>query len=218
MIVSFANEMNGSWFPWSGILYGGGKPDPRHQSAALSKAPRLSRKPTGTSSIACAPGRDQRPMGAAPHELLAPQEEWNLAAQYYPGPEYCDWLGFSLYGAQFPADDEWAPFFRCSTGPTGTAPHRPHQADHDLRMGRRRIPDSSAAKPTGFATASALMKDPKYPRIKACVYLARALAKRRRRATATCASTPRPNPLEAYRQGVADPAVSRPPRSSRPPK
>ncbi|MGB8166737.1 MAG: hypothetical protein WCF18_04550, partial [Chthoniobacteraceae bacterium] len=25
VIVSFANEMNGSWFPWSGVLYGGNK-------------------------------------------------------------------------------------------------------------------------------------------------------------------------------------------------
>ena len=26
MIVSFANEMNGSWFPWSGVYYGGDQP------------------------------------------------------------------------------------------------------------------------------------------------------------------------------------------------
>ena len=26
MIVVFANEMNGDWFPWSGIYYGGNQP------------------------------------------------------------------------------------------------------------------------------------------------------------------------------------------------
>jgi hypothetical protein len=26
LIVSFGNEMNGDWFPWSGVYYGGGKP------------------------------------------------------------------------------------------------------------------------------------------------------------------------------------------------
>ena len=28
MIVSFANEMNGDWFPWSGSYYGGKTPVP----------------------------------------------------------------------------------------------------------------------------------------------------------------------------------------------
>src|SRR5207247_9633154 len=28
MFVSFANEMNGSWFPWSGLFYGAGEPIP----------------------------------------------------------------------------------------------------------------------------------------------------------------------------------------------
>ena len=26
LIVSFGDEMNGDWFPWSGVYYGGGKP------------------------------------------------------------------------------------------------------------------------------------------------------------------------------------------------
>ena len=31
-----------------------------------------------------------------------PQEKWNFFKDYYPGPEYCDWIGISLYGSQFP--------------------------------------------------------------------------------------------------------------------
>src|SRR5581483_3238308 len=38
-----------------------------------------------------------------------PQDTWNLAAQYYPGSDYVDWLGMSVYGQQY-AEDKWSPF------------------------------------------------------------------------------------------------------------
>jgi beta-mannanase len=30
-----------------------------------------------------------------------PNETWNLASSYYPGPDYVEWLGLSIYGPQF---------------------------------------------------------------------------------------------------------------------
>ncbi len=36
-----------------------------------------------------------------------PVDTWNFAAAYYPGPDYCDWLGLSVYGQQF-KDESWA--------------------------------------------------------------------------------------------------------------
>lgn len=38
-----------------------------------------------------------------------PNTPWNLAAAYYPGPAYVDWLGMSLYGKQY-ANEDWDPF------------------------------------------------------------------------------------------------------------
>ena len=36
-----------------------------------------------------------------------PNDKWNLAASYYPGSDYVDWLGLSVYGQQF-NDEPWA--------------------------------------------------------------------------------------------------------------
>ena len=50
-------------------------------------------------------------------DFSSPNEDWNLAAQYYPGADYVDWLGFSLYGAQFPSDDHYPDFLSCFDWP-----------------------------------------------------------------------------------------------------
>jgi beta-mannanase len=36
-----------------------------------------------------------------------PLDTWNFAPSYYPGPDYVDWLGLSVYGQQF-KDEPWA--------------------------------------------------------------------------------------------------------------
>jgi hypothetical protein len=36
----------------------------------------------------------------------APNEKWNSMSAYYPGDEYIDWIGMSIYGVQ-KAGDDW---------------------------------------------------------------------------------------------------------------
>ena len=38
-----------------------------------------------------------------------PMDTWNFAPAYYPGSDYVDWLGLSVYGQQF-NDEPWADF------------------------------------------------------------------------------------------------------------
>ena len=45
-----------------------------------------------------------------------PNETWNYAAAYYPGPNYVDWLGLSIYG-QPVAGDNWSPIEPLITWP-----------------------------------------------------------------------------------------------------
>ena len=35
-----------------------------------------------------------------------PVEEWNKFENYYPGDEWIDWVGASVYGRQLPSDQE----------------------------------------------------------------------------------------------------------------
>jgi len=39
-----------------------------------------------------------------------PGEDWNRFENYYPGDEWIDWIGVSVYGAGTPLDDEWPSF------------------------------------------------------------------------------------------------------------
>lgn len=114
MIVSFANEMNGSWFPWSGVFYGGEKPAPGggFQGPETFKA-------AWRHLVDRVRARGATNVKWVLHlmDFSMPNEEWNLAAQYYPGANYVDWLGFSLYGAQFPSDDHYPDFASCFDWP-----------------------------------------------------------------------------------------------------
>lgn len=114
MIVSFANEVNGSWFPWSGSLYGGDKPAPGDgfQGPETFKA-------AWRHVVDRVRARGATNVKWVLHlmDFSMPNEEWNLAAQYYPGANYVDWLGFSLYGAQFPSDDHYPDFASCFDWP-----------------------------------------------------------------------------------------------------
>jgi hypothetical protein len=102
MIVSFGVEMNGTWFPWSGYFYGAGQWDNEHN---LWKGPETFRQ-----AFRYVVGR-VRGRGAANVQWMFhtnnypyPNDTWNAAPAYYPGTEYVDWLGMSVYGQQFRAE------------------------------------------------------------------------------------------------------------------
>ncbi len=105
IIVVFGVEMNGDWFPWSGIYYGGNQRDEA----------RTSWKGPETFKAAYRYVVDRvRARGATNVQWMFhtnnysyPNDKWNLAASYYPGSDYVDWLGLSVYGQQF-NDEPWA--------------------------------------------------------------------------------------------------------------
>jgi hypothetical protein len=131
VMVSFANEMNGEWFPWSGVFFGRDKevpgfdPPPYTGPEYLRGAylnwwgslgfPRY----VGPEVFKAAYRRvvDRvRARGATNviwvfhfMNFSMPQEMWNLIANYYPGSNYVDWLGMSLYGQQY-VEDNWSSF------------------------------------------------------------------------------------------------------------
>jgi len=109
VMVTFGAEMNGDWFAWSGVFHGGaeaagfgdpGKADgPERYVAAYRHIVDLFR---------------QREVGNVtwyfqPNHESHPDEDWNSISAYYPGDEYVDWLGLSVYGAQ-EETDEWVSF------------------------------------------------------------------------------------------------------------
>lgn len=105
VLVSLCNEMNGSWFPWSGYFYGRGKPVPgqpgKFESSEIFKnawrhvVDRA--RARGASNIRWVLHFNNYPY---------PNDTWNEMAKYYPGADYVDWLGLSVYGKQT-QNDPW---------------------------------------------------------------------------------------------------------------
>ncbi len=115
IMVEFGTEVNGGWFPWSGILNGGSKtngygdpnyPDgPERFRDAYRHIIDLFRK-EGVRNITWA------------FHVYPPQEtgetkeihqSWNNLINYYPGDNYIDWIGISVYGA-FDRGTNWNSF------------------------------------------------------------------------------------------------------------
>ena len=144
--VSFACEMNGTWFPWSGWFYGKGPRDPAPPgkkaitSGAIAKITGADDAPD-SSWFGKGDFKDPstwegpetykkswryvvdrvRARGATnvlwvfqPNNYSDPPGyiSWNQPAAYYPGSNYVDWLGLSVYGKQTASkeDDQWCAF------------------------------------------------------------------------------------------------------------
>ena len=108
-MVSFANEMNGIWFPWSGYFYGAQEYVKRPEISGASGEMRLEGAETFKSAYRHVVDR-VRSRGAKNVIWVFHVNNYNFPSNipwigmkdYYPGSEYVDWLGLSVYGQQMP--------------------------------------------------------------------------------------------------------------------
>ena len=212
IIVSFANEANGSWFPWSGLHYGGGKLLPG--ATDDYEGPDIFKR-AWRHLVERVRARGAQNVQFVLHlmDYSDPQEEWNLAAHYYPGADYVDWLGLSIYGDQFHGDEGWAEFFPLFDWPytelTLLDPAHPKPVML-CEWGCGEFPEKGS-KAQWIRDGFKFMRDTKkYPRLKACVFWHERWQNddglySNLRVNSTPASQ------QAYREGVADPFfLSRP--------
>jgi hypothetical protein len=171
LIVVFGVEMNGTWFPWSGAYYGGGEWDKEHNNW---KGPETFRRAyryvvdrvraRGASNIKWMFHTNNYPY---------PYETWNCAPAYYPGSDYVDWLGLSVYGQQYknepnpniPSLVDWPYQEICrldSKKPVMIAEWATGEFPHSTEGG-------GLGKPGWIKEGLNLLRT-RYPRIKAAVY------------------------------------------------
>jgi cellulose synthase/poly-beta-1,6-N-acetylglucosamine synthase-like glycosyltransferase/peptidoglycan/xylan/chitin deacetylase (PgdA/CDA1 family)/spore germination protein YaaH len=101
ILVAFGNEMNGSWFPWSGIFYGGGRPG--QSGGGVYQGPETFKRAFRyVVTRVRAAGATNVSWVFHANNTSDPDEPWNKMAQYWPGAEYVDWIGLSAYGKQYP--------------------------------------------------------------------------------------------------------------------
>lgn len=191
--VSFCNEMNGSWFPWSGCFYGGreGGPDVF--------------KKTWRHVVDRVRAKGARNIIWVFHVNAFPGENdvWNMMNSYYPGSDYVDWLGISIYGQQFRNDRAWALFPDLIDWPLkelgAVDPGKPIMI---AEFGVGEFP-KSGNKAEWFADALRII--PKQPRVRAAVYWHERW-QNRDGSFSNLRINSSPAALEAFRRGIADPA------------
>jgi hypothetical protein len=92
LICEWGTEMNGAWFPWN-ASHNGGEAGPGLFQAAYRRLVTI---------IRTAGARNTTWVFHVNHENDPKDTKWNTFQVYDPGPEFTDWVGISLYGAQMP--------------------------------------------------------------------------------------------------------------------
>jgi beta-mannanase len=110
LLVTWGLEMNGTWFPWSGYYYGGGKVVGKKDGSQLYAGPEMVKK-TYRYVVDRVRARkaDNILWGFHVNNFAAPRHSWNKMVNYYPGTNYVDWLGLSVYGKML-KNDGWPSF------------------------------------------------------------------------------------------------------------
>jgi beta-mannanase len=196
IMVEFGPEVNGAWFPWNGAWNGRdaddygepGEPDgPERFRDAYRHIVEIFRE------------RGAEDVTWVFHIASAgfPKEKWNAASSYYPGDEWIDWIGASVYGRlgtgdAVPFGDIMKRLYNCMRE---LSPSKPLAV---LELGV----SEGDGKAEWIASAMSAVSSGLYPRIKAVSWWNKILRRDGSRSTLEIDSSTAS--LEAYREGVKD--------------
>lgn len=88
IIVEWGTEVNGNWFPWNGFWNGQDEGPERFRDAYRHIIDLMDEREA-----------DNLLWVYHVNWNSVPHAEWNTLSSYYPGDEYIDWVGISVYGA-----------------------------------------------------------------------------------------------------------------------
>ena len=193
LLVSFACEPNSDWFPWSGIDNGGATAGPDLYKRAYRHAVDRVRA-AGAANVAWVFHAN-----SGSH----PEKPWNALAEYYPGADYVDWLGISVYGQITPGRDswdEWAEDMDQAYGQLCALDSGKPVMLAEWGVGEFDDPGSKARL---IKDAFAGLNGGKYPRIKAAVFWHEPW-QNKDESWSNLRVNSSPTALKAYQQGVAN--------------
>ncbi len=115
LLIDFAVEMNGWWFPW-----GGAHQNPNEYKAAYQRIIKIFRE-QGVKHVTWFFHADISETPYADEKSSSPFKSATFnPALYYPGDDYIDWLGFSLYGQNDKTSgaEQWKMFSEIANAPS----------------------------------------------------------------------------------------------------
>lgn len=190
--VSFCNEMNGDWFPWSASFYGGGEAGAKVCRDAWRHVVDRVRARGASNIIWVLHLNNYAASNLAGSEM----------ARFYPGADYVDWLGLSVYGKQFRDDGNWALYKDLIEWPyteiSALDPKKP------VMLAEFGVGDFPKAGSKAQWVTDALSTGGRFPRVKAAIYWHERWQNEELHYSNLRVNSS-PESLEAYRKGVADP-------------
>ncbi|MFH1214910.1 MAG: glycosyl hydrolase [Pseudomonadota bacterium] len=202
-LVSWGLEMNGEWFPWSGVHYGAGKPVAAAEESAGYAGPELFKQAYRyVVKRVRARGADKILWVFHGNNFSFPSAPWNALSQYYPGSDVVDILALSAYGKLF-SYTPWVSFEKAMD--SGYRELCLLDADKPLIVAEWGVGEfpQSGDKATWIQQAFVDYKK-KYPRVKAAVYWQERWQNKDETYTNLRVNSS-PEALDAYRKAVEDP-------------
>jgi hypothetical protein len=105
LLVEFGTEVNGNWFPWNGQYNGAGTTAEYGDPNIPDGAERFRDAYRHIIDICNTNNANKITWFFHVDAYSQPDENWNEIANYYPGDNYIDWLGVSIYGPQEKNED-----------------------------------------------------------------------------------------------------------------
>lgn len=200
VMIEFGPEANGAWFPWSAVWNGGAEKRQYGDSDIPDGPERFRDAYRHIVSLFRAEGVSNVTwvfhLASAPW----PDKEWNAPRYYYPGDEWVDWIGVSVYGRL--RSGEAKPFHvilkKIYPQLTALSPKKP-LAILEMGVSEER---GKRDKAEWIALAFSHLKAGAYPRIKAVSWWNKIYRPDRSRSYLEVDSSP--SSLSAYREAVAD--------------
>jgi hypothetical protein len=100
LLVEFGTEVNGNWFPWNGQYNGAGETTGYGDPNLYDGAERFRDAYRHIIDICNTNGANNITWFFHVDAYSEPNTDWNKIENYYPGDNYIDWLGVSIYGPQ----------------------------------------------------------------------------------------------------------------------
>ncbi len=110
LLVDFAVEANGDWFSWSGFYNGKGIKGSYGDRNYYDGPEKYRDAYRHIIDIFRNEGVKNVTWFFHVDIYSSPNEEWNQPKYYYPGDDYIDWIGISIYGPQNTGEKYWETF------------------------------------------------------------------------------------------------------------
>ena len=105
LLVEFGTEVNGNWFPWNGQYNGAGELSNYGDPNIPDGPERFRDAYRHIIDICNSNGANNITWFFHVDAYSEPNVSWNEIENYYPGDNYIDWLGVSIYGPQESNED-----------------------------------------------------------------------------------------------------------------